>query len=108
MSSKKGQQSQDEVDALMHAQSKTNKHKRPKIVSFNDSDGKDGCALHAWATDHTMAECRVIRKQVDNMREQWNVQLHSTFKCQKMGNTAKIINRKRTAIYIPCSIKSTK
>jgi len=49
-SSKKGQQSRDEEDALTHAQSnRTNKHKRPKIASFKDSDGKDGCALHIWA-----------------------------------------------------------
>jgi hypothetical protein len=74
------------VDALTHAQSKTNKHKRPQIISFNNSDGKDGCALHALATDHTMAECHVIHKQVDNMREQWNAQLHNTFKRQKTGN----------------------
>jgi hypothetical protein len=86
-SSKKGQQSRDEEDALTHAQSnKTNKHKRPKIASFKNSDGKDGCALHIWATDHTTAECRVISKQVDNMREQWNAQPHNTFKRQKTGN----------------------
>jgi hypothetical protein len=35
---------------------------------------------------HTTAECHVISKQVDNMREQWNAQPHNTFKRQKTGN----------------------
>jgi len=46
-------------------------------MSYKDSDGSDGCRLHIWATDHTTAECRVIQKQVDNMRAQWDAQPHN-------------------------------
>ena len=75
--SEKGQQSQDNVGALPQATSKqrTNKHKRPgKVVSFKDSNGTDGCRLHIWATDHTTMECRVIQKQIDGMRAQYEAQ----------------------------------
>jgi hypothetical protein len=75
--SEKGQQSQDNVGALPQATSKqrTNKHTRPgKVVSFKDSNGSDGCRLHIWATDHTTMECRVIQKQIDGMRAQYEAQ----------------------------------
>jgi hypothetical protein len=54
---------------------RTNRHKKArKVMSYKDSDGSDGCSLHIWATDHTMAEWHVIQKQVDNMRAQWDAQ----------------------------------
>jgi hypothetical protein len=89
--SETGQQRHDKVDTLQYAQSnRMNKHKRPTtIVSFEKSDGCDGCALHAKATDHMTAECHVIRKQIDNMRAQWNAQLQNTFKKQKTNNQPK-------------------
>jgi hypothetical protein len=87
--SEQGQKSQDNVDALTHATSKqrTNKHKRPgKVVSYKDSNGSDGCRLHIWATDHTTAECRVIQKQIDGMRAQYEAQPHNANKRQKINN----------------------
>jgi hypothetical protein len=36
-----------------------NKNKRNKHTSYADLGGRDGCALHTNATDHTTAECRV-------------------------------------------------
>jgi hypothetical protein len=87
--SEQGQKSQDNVDALPHATSKqrTNKHKRPgKVVSYKDSNGSDGCRLHIWAMDHTTAECRVIQKQIDGMRAQYEAQPHNANKRQKINN----------------------
>jgi hypothetical protein len=89
--SAKGQYGRDNNGALTQAVSnnRTNKHKRPgKVVSYKDSDGSDGCRLHIWATDHTTAECRVIQKQIDNMRAQWDAQPHNTNnKRQKTSNS---------------------
>jgi septal ring factor EnvC (AmiA/AmiB activator) len=89
--SEMGQQRHDKVDTLQYAQSnRMNKNKRPTtIVSFEKSDGCDGCALHVKATDHMTAECHVIRKQIDNMQAQWNAQLQNTFKKQKTNNQPK-------------------
>jgi hypothetical protein len=88
--SEQGQKRQDNVDALTLATSskkRTNKHKRPgKVVSFKDSDGSDGCRLHIWATDHTTEECRVIQKQIDGMRAQYEAQPHNANKRQKNNN----------------------
>jgi hypothetical protein len=88
--SEQGQKCRDSMDALPHAMSKqrTNKHKRPgKVVSYKDSDGSDGCRLHIWATDHTTAACRVIQKQVDNMRAQYEAQPRNANKRQKTNNS---------------------
>jgi hypothetical protein len=88
--SEQGQKCRDNVDALTHATSKqkSNKHKRPgKVVSYKDSDGSDGCRLHIWATDHTTAECRVISKQIDSMRAQYEAQPHNVNKRQKTNNS---------------------
>jgi hypothetical protein len=88
--SEQGQKSQDNVDALPHATSRqrTNKHKRPdKVVSYKDSNGSDGCRLHIWATDHTTAECRVIQKQIDGMRAQYEAQPRNANKRQKTNNS---------------------
>jgi hypothetical protein len=48
-----------------------NKKRKAKHTSYADSDGRDGCALHAYATDHTTTECRVIMSQIGKMRAQW-------------------------------------
>jgi hypothetical protein len=88
--SEKGQKSRDNVDALPHATSKqrTYKHKRSgKVMSYKDSDGSDGCHLHIWATDHTMAECCGIQKQVNNMRAQYEAQPRNANKRQKTNNS---------------------
>ena len=55
-------------------------------MSFKDSDGSDGCRLHIWATDHTTEECRVIQKQIDGMRAQYEAQPHNANKRQKNNN----------------------
>jgi hypothetical protein len=77
---KRGRNGRDNNGALTQAVSNycTNKHKKgQKVMSYKDSDGSDGCRLHIWATDHTTAECRIIQKQVDNMRAQWDAQPHN-------------------------------
>ena len=56
-------------------------------MSYKDSDGSDGCRLHIWATDHTTAACRVIQKQVDNMRAQYEAQPRNANKRQKTNNS---------------------
>ena len=88
---KRGRNGRDNNGALTQAVSnnRTKKHKKAgKVVSYKDSDGSDGCRLHIWATDHTTAECRVIQKQVDNMRAQWDAQPHNANnnKRQKTNN----------------------
>jgi hypothetical protein len=48
---------------------RSNKHKRNgKCVSFNESNGRDGCRLHPDAVSHTTAECTTVQKQIDTMR----------------------------------------
>jgi hypothetical protein len=88
---KRGWNGRDNNGALTQAVSnnRSKKHKKArKVMSYIDSDGSDGCRLHIWATDHTTAECRVIQKQVDNMRAQWDAQPHNTNnnKQQKTNN----------------------
>jgi uncharacterized membrane protein YheB (UPF0754 family) len=56
-------------------------------VSYKDSNGSDGCRLHIWATDHTTAECRVIQKQIDGMRAQYEAQPRNANKRQKTNNS---------------------
>jgi hypothetical protein len=67
---------------------KNKKNERNKHTSYADSDGRDGCALHSNATDHTTAECRVIMNQVGKMRAQWeaNPRPQNGNKCQKINN----------------------
>lgn len=48
--------------------------RRERHVSFAESDGKDGCALHTNATDHTTGECRVLLGQAKKMRGVWEAQ----------------------------------
>ena len=43
-----------------------------KIISFANSNGTDGCMVHIHATDHTTQECRVLKKQVDKMKQSWS------------------------------------
>jgi hypothetical protein len=64
------------------------KNKRNKHTSYADSDGRDGCALHSNATDHTTAECHVIMNQVGKMRAQWeaNPRPQNGNKHQKTNN----------------------
>ena len=63
--------------AILHAKfprgGTTNK-RRERHVSFAKSDGKDGCALHNNATDHTTGECRVLLGQAKKMRSMWDAQ----------------------------------
>jgi hypothetical protein len=67
---------------------KNKKNERNKHTSYADSDGRDGCALHSNATDHTTAECRVIMNQVGKMRAQWeaNPRPQNGNKRQKTNN----------------------
>ena len=43
-----------------------------KIISFANSDGTDGCMVHIHATNHTMHECCVLKKQVNKMKWSWS------------------------------------
>jgi hypothetical protein len=65
-----------------------NKKRKSKHTSYADSDGRDGCALHAYATDHTTTECRVIMSQIGKMRAQWeaNPRQQNGNKRQKTNN----------------------
>jgi len=48
--------------------------RRERHVSFAESNGKDGCALHNNATDHTTGECCVLLGQAKKMRGMWEAQ----------------------------------
>ena len=81
---KTGQHAEADLDsgehkfgAILHAKvprgGTTNK-RRERHVSFAESDGKDGCALHNNATDHTTGERRVLLGQAKKMRNMWDAQ----------------------------------
>ena len=84
-----GRNGQKNKGTLPYANAKTSnrtaKHKRQGIVSYKSSGGTSGCSLHQNATDHETIECRVIAKQIDNMRAQYEAQPHP-FKRQKTTN----------------------
>jgi hypothetical protein len=87
-----GRNGQKNKGTLPYANAKTSnrtaKHKRQGIVSYKSSGGTSGCSLHQNATDHETVECRVIAKQIGNMRAQYKAQPHP-FKWQKTNNNTK-------------------
>ena len=75
--------------AILHAKTPRggNNKRRERHVSFAESDGKDGCALHTNATDHRTGECRVLLGQAKKMRSMWEAQPRDkNFKRQKNNN----------------------
>jgi hypothetical protein len=67
--------------------------RRERHVSFAESDGKDGCALHNNATDHTTDECHVLLGQAKKMRSIWEAQPRdkNNTKCQKNDNNSNLV-----------------
>jgi hypothetical protein len=76
--------------AILHAKTpqRGNKKRRERHTNFSESNGKDGCALHVKATDHTTGECRVLLGQAKRMRAMWDAQPKDT-NYQRHGKTHK-------------------
>jgi hypothetical protein len=56
--------------SLRNAKMSHGRKNKGKIVSFVDSDGKDGCAYHIHANGHTTKNCTVLLEQAKKMRNQ--------------------------------------
>jgi hypothetical protein len=70
----KQQGSSTSAKSSVRGNSKNNGKRKERCRSFKESDGTDGCSLHIWAKDHTTHECHVVKKQIANMRAQWEAQ----------------------------------
>jgi hypothetical protein len=63
------------------------KRRRERHQSYAESNGGDGCCLHANATDHMTGECRVLLAQAKRMRAVWDAQPRENLvKRQKTNN----------------------